>query len=136
MGAKKRFENPHIARKKEMLALIRELDNARMARGKLKYLPLDKPILAGYTRSFIVREDVLRTSVGTQIKQLVEATNTTWRAKDEAGPYRPTKYLAWHVEIEEPEQTLAPIKDDDFKKSGLPEEFKAKWFTPITTIKT
>ena len=48
------------------------------------FQPLEKRMFIGFWRSFKVREDVLRSSIGLEVQKVVEACNTYWLGKTKA----------------------------------------------------
>ena len=100
---------------------------------KAPYKPLENKIFVGHWRFFQVRKDVLRSSIGEQVQQVVDACNhwvlgkkndgKSYRTSSEIISYGPDA-LSYYVEG----QLLRPLTQEKFDKSGFNPSFERKWF--------
>jgi hypothetical protein len=100
-----------------------------------KPIPLKKRMFVGHWRFFKVRADILRSSVGEEIQQVVSATNH-WVLGNKKLPnsYRCSTEVRWNQTESGRigEQYLHPLSEDEMEKSGLSNKIKRKWFEFIT----
>ena len=80
----------------------------------------------GFWRSFKVREDVLRSSIGLEVQKVVEACNTYWLGKTKAA--KSYERVALSLAIQNKEQTLREMKYEELKELNFSESFIRKWF--------
>jgi len=103
--------------------------------GQIKPQPLPKKIFAGHWRFITVRADVLRSSIGSQVQQVVDNCNH-WvlGKKKEPKSYKCSTEIRYNSELSgyENGQGLLPLSEERWEKSGLPEFFKKKWFETVT----
>jgi len=102
---------------------------------KIKPKPLPKKIFAGHWRFIVVRSDVLRSSIGQQVQQVVNACNH-WclGKKKEPNSYRASTEVSYgpYSSGYADGQSLRPLSQDAWDKAGFPEFFKRKWFDVVT----
>ena len=91
---------------------------------------LEKKLLVGYWKFLSVREDILKSSIGAQVKEVVEHTNQWYMGKTKKNehfhPY--TKTLEGLQKI----HYLKPLTEKEFEETKMPEFFKKKWFKERT----
>lgn len=101
----------------------------------IKPQPLPKKIFAGHWRFITVREDILRSSIGTQVQQVVNNCNH-WvlGKKKEPKSFNSSTEVCYTKESSgyENGQGLLPLSQERWDKAGLPEFFKKKWFDTVT----
>ena len=90
------------------------------------FQPLEKRMFIGFWRSFKVREDVLRSSIGLEVQKVVEACNTYWLGKTKAA--KSYERVALSLAIQNKEQTLREMKYEELKELNFSESFIRKWF--------
>lgn len=132
------------SRKEQDLAKFREA-SCRISEiyDEMRKLPmekLEKKLFVGHWRFLKVRADVLRSSIGSQVDQVVQACNTWVRGKKRSPKsYRcstevciPIKGSYKHgFQSYQTGQGLRPLSEEAFEKAGLPEFFKTKWFNTM-----
>jgi hypothetical protein len=115
---------------KRIFALQKEISN-------LPKEKLDKKIFVGPWRFLKVRADVLRSSIGAQVAQVVEKCNTYCLGKKkEPNSYRMTVEVAYPINgdmlhgstFRQEGQGLRPLFQKEFEAAGFPEHFEKKWF--------
>jgi hypothetical protein len=126
---------------KKIIRAIKRIDELHELISKQPKEKLEKPIFAGHWRFFKVREDVLRSSIGEQIKKVVDATNT-WvlgKKNDERSfncsyeEYSPWTFKSYNVQG----QGLRPLYSrTGFEELGFPDFFKRKWFLEQKLIRS
>ena len=96
-----------------------------------------KPIFCGHWRFFVVRADVLRSSIGQQAQQVVNRCNNWWLGdKKDPKSYRGMTFgyyhkPLWHFGTWADEQHLKPLDQKQWDDANFPEFFKRKWFDII-----
>jgi hypothetical protein len=126
--------------KKTSLAAIRRaarrIDELHYKVGRTEKIRLQKKMFVGHWRFLVVRADVLRSSIGTQVQQVVDRCNhwvlgrkkisDTFRCSTEVktGPSSSA-----HIS----EQYLRPLNAKKWEEAGLPEHIQRKWFETVTT---
>lgn len=105
--------------------------------GIFEKIPLEKKMFVGHWRFLVVRADVLRSSIGSQVQQVANHCNhwvlgrkkvsDSYRCVTEVkiGPSSST-----HIA----EQYLRPLSSKQWEKIVLPEHIRRKWFEPVTTV--
>jgi hypothetical protein len=115
---------------KRIFALQKEISN-------LPKEKLEKKIFVGHWRFLKVRADVLRSSVGSQVAQVVEACNTYCLGKKkDSKSYRMTVEVPYPINgnmlngssFRQEGQGLRPLSQKEFEKANFPEHFERKWF--------
>lgn len=126
---------------KEMLKDNRECSEACKSLYRPKYEKLDKQIFAGHWRFFVVRADVLRSSVGQEIQQVVDLCNS-WVLghKKDPSSYDRKSWSAKVIGYDEnqqaviehvAEQLLRPIDEKRWKELNLSDKIK-QYFVQVT----
>lgn len=93
--------------------------------------PLPKKIFVGHWRHFSVRADILRSSIGTQVQQVVDACDHWVRGdKKDVRSFRANTEILMSATIAgyQGVQYLRPLNQDAWDMAGFPEFFKRKWF--------
>jgi len=118
---------------KEIRKAIETLSELRdQMRGK--YVPLKHKIFAGHWRFLVVREDVLRSSIGGQIQKIVNECNHWCRGnKKDPNSYHTGTEL-FDVGCQNI-QYLHPLNQRQWDAANFPEFFAKKWFVVKTTYK-
>lgn len=100
-------------------------------------VPLPKKIMVGHWRYFRVREDVLRSSVGDQVKQVTDRCNH-WvlGKKKDPDSYRSSTEIAVSPSASTfySGQRLRPLNHEQFVNSNFPDFFEKKWFRVVELI--
>jgi len=99
----------------------------------LPYEPTEKKIFAGHWRFFKVREDILRSSIGAQVKMVVDKCNT-WILGNKNDPDS-YKQKIWSTGELREYQALRSLSEKEFNESGFPDFFTRKWFVKEVTYK-
>jgi hypothetical protein len=94
--------------------------------------PLEKRMFIGFWRSFKVREDVLRSSYGSEVQKVVEACNTFWLGKTKAA--KSYERAAINLAIQNKEQTFREMRYEELKELNFSESFIRKWFRTETRV--
>jgi hypothetical protein len=109
---------------------------------KLPRVKLDKKIFAGHWRFLKVRSDVLRSSIGKQVEQVVNACNTHCLGKKkDPSTYKTATETCYPINGSlinggitwKQGQGLRPLNKDQYENANFPEHFKTKWFDVLTT---
>jgi hypothetical protein len=102
---------------------------------------LEKKIFAGHWRFLKVRADVLKSSIGTQVSQIVDACNTYCLGKKrEPKTYKTATETCYPINGSlinggttwTEGQGLRPLSKKEFEEKNFPEHFKRKWFNVLT----
>jgi len=113
---------------------LKQILRARRKRHSLnsyEYEPLEKPIFVGYWRSFKVKADVLRSSIGLDVQKIVNTCNTFWLGKTKApDSFRGPSFHLFPAD--DLEQTLSSIREADMALLDFKKSFIRKWFTMKT----
>jgi hypothetical protein len=127
--------SPKVLRLKKIRRAILRIDEIHRELSTLPSQPLPTKIFAGHWRYFQVRADVLRSSTGRQVQQIVEQCNH-WVLGKKRNPrsYRTSTEVA--VNSSETtfysEQLLRPLSEDQFQAASFPAFFERKWFETVT----
>jgi len=108
------------------LKKLRRTDNELLLICTHELQPLEKRMFIGFWRSFKVREDVLRSSIGLEVQKVVEACNTYWLGKTKAS--KSYERVALTLAIQNKEQTLREMRYEELKELNFSESFIRKWF--------
>jgi len=130
-----------LSPKKSNLAALRQaarrIDELHRRIGLFEKVPLEKKMFVGHWRYMVVRADVLRSSIGRQVQQVVDQCNhwvlgrkkasDSYRCSTEvkAGPN-----ITTHIG----EQYLRPLNAKQWEKANFPEHVQRKWFETVTTF--
>lgn len=100
-------------------------------------VPLPKKIFVGHWRHFAVRADVLRSSIGSQVKKVVDHCDhwVLGKRRDPAS-YR-TSTEVYHSPSEsgfQHGQGLRPLTQEQWDAADFPEFFERKWFRVTTRL--
>jgi len=105
--------------------------------------PLPNKIFVGHWRYFRVRDDVLRSSVGRQVKLIVDACNHWVLGKKNDPKSYENKcytrvYCAYFGSTAVSKQHLHPLSQDEFDKCNFPNpiQFARRWFDVETKTRS
>ena len=121
----------HELKLKKLIQAKLRIDQLRDLIRKAPRVPLKNKIFAGHWRFFKVRADVLRSSIGHEVQQVVDACNR-WLLGDKKDP-NSYRIITYKGEVQE--QKMNPLTQAEYDKRGFPEHFKRKWFTVEEVIK-
>jgi hypothetical protein len=99
--------------------------------------PLPKKIFAGHWRFLAVRADVLRSSVGSQVQQVVDKCNHWVLGRKSSPPsYRASTEVAVSPAATAfiSGQGLRPLGAEEWLSAGFPDFFEDKWFRKIPRL--
>ena len=117
----------HTTKLKEIRQALKKQDSLKI----YDYKPLEKPMFVGYWRSFKVREDVLRSSIGLDVQKIVKTCNTFWLGKTKAqDSFRGPSFCIFPAG--DNQQTLSSISEADMALLDFTKSFIRKWFTMKT----
>lgn len=129
--------SPEKMKKKDFLRAARRIDEIQKEIMSIPPRPLPQKILVGHWRYLKVRADVLRSSVGLQVSQVVRACNH-WvlGKKKDPNSYRTSTEIPISSSSTSffPEQGLRPLSQKQFTEAAFPEFFERKWFRVVEHI--
>lgn len=100
---------------------------------------LDKPLFVGHWRFFVVRADILRSSIGQQIQLIVNHCNTWVRGKKNPRSFQTGSYI-YYTGLSQPyfesRQYLKGLTEEEFKKANFPDFYLKKWFNVYSRTKS
>lgn len=124
--------NKHEKQFKKFLEVEERISELRKLIANQPFEKYDKKIFAGHWRFFKVREDILRSSIGSQVKMIVDACNC-WvlGSKNNPKSYMTRNYLTGeYVES----QKLRTLSSKKYAELNFPDFFQKKWFHPEKTF--
>jgi len=116
-------------RDKHLLKLERERSKLREEVRKLPERKLPHPIQHGWERTWAVRADILRSSIGESVQAALDVCNTIWLSNDR-NKFRRRVYCMGGMSFEE-EQSLADIpakKMEEHIEAGLSQKIVREYF--------
>jgi len=122
---------------KELVRVKERIHALNRAMRNLPSRPLPKKIFAGHWRYFVVRSDIMRSSIGSQVERVVAACNHWVRGnKRDPKSFRghTERLLSSTISGYQSEQYLHPLNQDEWDEAGFPEHFKRKWFDVQTAF--
>ena len=126
--------NKKESKEKEFIKARKRIDELYGKIFNFPFRPLERKIFVGHWRFFKVREDVLRSSIGEQIKYVVDKCNS-WVLGKKNSPksyencYGST-YCKYFGEITVSKQLLKPLYEKEAEDWNIPnkEKILKKWF--------
>ena len=124
-------------RDKHLLTLQRKLTKLREEVRKLPERKLPHPIHHGWERTWVVRADILRSSIGESVQAALAVCNTIWLSNDR-NKFRRRVYCMGGLSFEE-EQSLADVpakKMEEHIEAGLSQKIVREFFRCQTKIRS
>jgi len=122
---------------KKLRRIARRIDEIHKELQTRPSVPLKKKVFVGHWRYLSVRSDILRSSVGSQVKMVVDRCNN-WVLGKKSVPssYRASTEVA--ISATESgfthEQGLRPLSREEWEAAEFPPHFEKKWFRRVPKI--